>query len=198
MLVNALIAHLAEFGIIMKQGKAGAAEAATLVQDAANTTLSSAAREALQPLVEQLRQTEERIARLEQCIVDWHKSNPTSQRLASIPGIGPITASAIVATITDARLSSSGRASCRLAWPGPAAELERRQEAAGRHHKEGRWLHPEASRHRRQCRTALRPKGEREFNHVGKEPFDEKAAQGRRGGIGEQDGKDQLGAAGTQ
>lgn len=125
MLVNALRAHLAEFGIVMKQGKAGAAAVASLVQDPGNTALSATVREALLPLVEQLHQTEERVARLEQCIVDWHKSNPTSQRLASIPGIGPITASAIVATITDARLFSSGRH--LAAWLG----LVPRQNSSG-------------------------------------------------------------------
>jgi transposase len=125
MLVNALRAHLAEFGIVMKQGKAGAAEVASLVQDAENSALSSSVREALLPLVEQLRHTEERVTRLEQSIVDWHKSNPTSQRLASIPGIGPITASAIVATITDARLFSSGRH--LAAWLG----LVPRQNSSG-------------------------------------------------------------------
>ena len=125
MLVNALRAHLAEFGIVMKQGKAGAAEVASVVQDADNSALSLAVREALLPLVEQLRHTKERIARLEQAIVDWHKSNPKSQRLASIPGIGPITASAIVATITDARLFSSGRH--LAAWLG----LVPRQNSSG-------------------------------------------------------------------
>ena len=125
MLVNALRAHLAEFGIVMKQGKAGAAAVASLVQDADNSALSPVVREALLPLVEQLHQTEERVALLEQCIVDWHKSNPTSQRLASIPGIGPITAGAIVATITDARLFSSGRH--LAAWLG----LVPRQNSSG-------------------------------------------------------------------
>ena len=125
MLVNALRAHLAECGIVMKQGKAGAAAVAALVQDADSVSLSPVVREALLPLVEQLRQTEERVAHLEQRIVDWHKSNPVSQRLASIPGIGPITASAIVATITDARLFSSGRH--LAAWLG----LVPRQNSSG-------------------------------------------------------------------
>ena len=85
-----------------------------------------------------------------------------------------------------------------MAWPRPAAELKRRQGAVGRHHKEGICLHPQASRHRGQCRSALGPKGERQLNHVGKQPSVEEAAQGRRGGIGEQDGKDQLGTSGAQ
>ena len=85
-----------------------------------------------------------------------------------------------------------------MAWPRPTAELEWWQGAVGRYHKEGRWLYPEASRHRGQCRSALRPKGGRQLDDVGKQPSDEEAAQGRRGGIGEQDGKDQLGAPGAQ
>jgi transposase len=125
MLVNALRAHLAEFGVVMKQGKAGAAAVAALVEDAENNTLSLPMREALLPLVEQLRHTEERVARLERLIVEWHKNNPTSLRLASIPGIGPITASAIVATITDARLFASGRH--LAAWIG----LVPRQNSSG-------------------------------------------------------------------
>ena len=125
MLVNALRAHLAEFGFVMKQGKAGAAAVASLVLDADHSSLSPPLREALLPLVEQLHQTEEHVARLEQCIVDWHKSSPTSQRLASIPGTGPITASAVVATIADARLLSSGRHPA--AWLG----LVPRQNSSG-------------------------------------------------------------------
>ncbi len=125
MLVNALRAHLAEFGIVMKQGKAGAAAVASLVEAGETSCLSPAVREALLPLVEQLRHTAERIARMEQLIIDWHKSNPTSQRLASIPGIGPITASAIVATITDAQLFKSGRH--LAAWLG----LVPRQNSSG-------------------------------------------------------------------
>jgi len=125
MLVNALRAHLAEFGIVMKQGKAGAAAVASFIEDGEASCLSSAVREALLPLVEQLRQIAARIARLEGSIVAWHRRNPTSLRLASVPGIGPITASAIVATITDARLFSSGRH--LAAWLG----LVPRQNSSG-------------------------------------------------------------------
>ncbi len=70
MLVNALRAHLAGFGVIIKQGKSGAAAVASLVQNADNGAISSAVREALLPLVEQLHQTKESFTRLEQCIVD--------------------------------------------------------------------------------------------------------------------------------
>lgn len=67
MMVNALRAHLAEFGIVVKQWKAKAAVVLALVQDADNIALGPISREALLPLVERLRRTDERVARLEQC-----------------------------------------------------------------------------------------------------------------------------------
>lgn len=125
MLVNALRGHLAEFGIIMKQGKAGAATLVALIEDEDHDLLAPMVREALLPLVAQLRDTNERIQHLEQHIVAWHKSNVVSRRLATIPGIGPITASAIVATVTDPHLFSSGRQ--LAAWLG----LVPRQNSSG-------------------------------------------------------------------
>jgi transposase len=125
MLVNALRGHLAEFGIIMKQGKAGAATLVALIEDEDHDMLDPMVREALLPLVEQLRETNERITRLEQRIVSWHRSNAVSCRLATIPGIGPIIASAIVATVTDPRLFTSGRQ--LAAWLG----LVPRQNSSG-------------------------------------------------------------------
>jgi transposase len=50
-----------------------------------------------------------RIASLETQILAWHKNNPVSQRLATIPGIGPIIATAIVATVADPSVFCSGR-----------------------------------------------------------------------------------------
>jgi transposase len=42
-------------------------------------------------------------------LLAWHRSNDVSRRLGTIPGIGPITASAIAATVVDANQFSSGR-----------------------------------------------------------------------------------------
>src|SRR5437899_10342294 len=41
----------------------------------------------------------------------WHKSNPVSQRLASVPGIGPIIATALAATVVEPSAFRSGRES---------------------------------------------------------------------------------------
>ena len=57
----------------------------------------------------QLRQLAIEIEKVEAQILDWHRSDPASRRLATIPGIGPITASAIAASVPDASLFRSGR-----------------------------------------------------------------------------------------
>jgi transposase len=59
------------------------------------------AREALRGLATELEALHRRVKQIEGSIVRWHKDNEASRRLAAIPGVGPITASAIVATITD-------------------------------------------------------------------------------------------------
>ena len=57
--------------------------------------------EALAPLVVQLRNLDEAIARLERTIAKLAQKDETARRLMSIPGFGPITASAMAATVQD-------------------------------------------------------------------------------------------------
>src|SRR5512140_2280786 len=92
MLVNALRAHLAEFGIVAAQGLRKVGELIAIVRDDGDTRLPDAARQVLQVLANQIEQIETAVAALERQLLAWHKSNPVSQRLASIPGIGPIIA----------------------------------------------------------------------------------------------------------
>ena len=75
------------------------------------------AREALGSLVEQLRSAQARIKQLEVTLLAWHRSNEASRRLATIPGVGVITATALVATIGDGAQFRSGRQ--LSAWLGP-------------------------------------------------------------------------------
>ena len=58
------------------------------------------AREALRGLAAELEALDRRVKEIEVAIVRWHKDSEASRRLATLPGVGPITASAIVATIT--------------------------------------------------------------------------------------------------
>jgi transposase len=125
MLINALRGHLAEFGIVMAQGRAGVSTLVTLVEDDEHELIPAIAREALLAVADQLRDAHERVAAIERKIVSWHRSNEQSRQLETIPGIGPITASAIAATITDASLFRSGRE--LAAWIG----LVPRQNSSG-------------------------------------------------------------------
>jgi len=101
MLVNALRAHLAEFGIVAAQGLRNVGELIAIVRDDGDTRLPDMARQVLQVLANQIEQIETAVAALERQLLAWHKTNPVSQRLASIPGIGPIIATAIATTVAD-------------------------------------------------------------------------------------------------
>jgi transposase len=109
MLVNAVRGHFAEFGIIAAQGIRRVGELAALLIDADATNLPPLARQVLRALLAQLQALDERIMSLEATIVASHRNNEVSRRLASIPGVGPITASAIVASVADAHQFKSAR-----------------------------------------------------------------------------------------
>src|SRR5436309_1474487 len=98
-LVNALRAHLAEFGVIAPQGLRNVARLIAIVRDESDARLPDLARAVLAVLATQIEQLEAAVTSLERQLMAWHKSNPVSQRLASIPGIGPIIATAIAATV---------------------------------------------------------------------------------------------------
>jgi transposase len=93
MLVNAVRGHFAEFGIVAARGIRRIGELAALLIDEDATNLPPVAREALCALLGPLQTLDERIRKLEAVIVASHRNNEVSRRLASVPGIGPITAS---------------------------------------------------------------------------------------------------------
>ena len=80
-------------------------------------------------------EVEKRVAQVDAEIRAWHRANPVSQRLAKIPGVGPLIASAIVATVADASLFRSGREFA--AWLG----LVPRQKSTGGKQRLGRITH---------------------------------------------------------
>ena len=99
-LLNALRGHLTEVGVIAPQGLRFARELAELIE-ACDETIPFEVCEALAPLVVQLRNLDEAIARLDRIIAKLVQKDETARRLMSIPGFGPITASAMAATIQD-------------------------------------------------------------------------------------------------
>ena len=106
MLVNALRGHLAEFGLIEAQGLHKVARLVAIVVDEMDGRVPEMARQVLKVIVNQLKDIQTGIAELEKQVLAWHKNNPVSQRLATIPGIGPIIATAIAATIADPKSSA--------------------------------------------------------------------------------------------
>ena len=87
-LVNALRAHLAEFGVIAPHGLRNVAGLIVIFRDASDTRLPDLARQVLEVLATQLDQLAVAVAAVEKQLAVWHRSNPVSQRLASIPGSG--------------------------------------------------------------------------------------------------------------
>ena len=108
MLVNALRAHLAEFGVIAPQGIKRVPELTAALEDE-GTRLPEIARTALGTLVAQLGSLQARLREIERQVVAWCRTNDAARRLATIPGVGPVTASAIAATVTDPSAFRSAR-----------------------------------------------------------------------------------------
>lgn len=129
-LINAVRGHLAEFGIIEAQGAWNLPR--VLAHLEAEGEFPEAARQVLRLLAVQLDEAESRLNALDDQIAAWHKVNPVSQRLATIPGIGPLVATAITATVADAGAFRSGREFA--AWIG----LVPRQRSTGGKQRLGR------------------------------------------------------------
>jgi transposase len=106
---NQIRGLLAEFGLVIPQGIAHIAKRVPeLIEDASNE-LPGSFRLLLQRLLEQLKEFDRQVHEIENQIIVWHRTNDGSRKLARVPGIGPITASAMVASIGDAKSFKNGR-----------------------------------------------------------------------------------------
>jgi transposase len=135
-LISAIRAHFAEFGVIVGQRMRNIDRLLGLLADK-GTTLPELARRMLAVLADQLRDVAARVMVVEAELLAWHRANDVSRRLATIPGVGPITASAIVATVGDAAQFKSGRQFA--AWLGlvPQQRSSGGKERLGRISKRG-------------------------------------------------------------
>jgi transposase len=125
MLANALRGHLAEFGLIAAQGLHNVAGLIAIVRNDEDGRVPDMARRVLQVIADAIIKLDTQIAGIEVQIMAWHRSNPMSQRLAAIPGIGPIIATAIAATVAEPGAFRGGREFA--AWLG----LVPRQNSTG-------------------------------------------------------------------
>jgi len=107
--INSIRAHLAEFGIVAPVGRKGVTELLHIVADPSDKRVSEVARACLAALGAQLLGLKEQILEFDRMIMAWHRSNQTSKRLHYIPGVGPMLATALVASVADPRTFRSGR-----------------------------------------------------------------------------------------
>jgi transposase len=116
-LLNALRGHLAEAGVIAAQGQQHARKLAALVEDG-HEHLPECVRSALLPLVARLRDVEEVLGEIDKRIAQEVKADPDARLLMTIPGVGAIKASAIVATIGERGIHQFSGAKNFAAWLG--------------------------------------------------------------------------------
>lgn len=124
-LSNAIRAHVAEFGIVAAAGRLGLERLLDVIADAGDDRLPTDARTCLQMLAAQLGVVKAQILENDRRIMADARSTDLGRRLMAIPGVGPVLASALVASVADPSIFRSGRD--LAAWIG----LVPRQNSSG-------------------------------------------------------------------
>jgi transposase len=108
-LANQLRAFLAEHGILIRKGFPAVRRTVADAIDGCDNGLSGLMRELLRDLYERFKLAEQRLRRYEELIAKVVEQDERCQRLAQLPGVGPLTATAVVASVGNAREFRSGR-----------------------------------------------------------------------------------------
>lgn len=124
-LINQIRGLLAEYGIVIPQRVSQVRYRLPFVLEDAENGLTAIAREWLQALAEELQAFDQRLAATDQQIAQVFEADEACQRLAQLSGIGPLTATALVAAVGDATAFKNGREFA--AWLG----LVPRQHSTG-------------------------------------------------------------------
>src|SRR5688500_10801482 len=106
---NQIRGLLGEFGLIIPQGISHIGERVPALLEDASNELPPALRQLIEHLTAHLKELDRQVKEFERQIIAWHRSSELSQRLEKIPGIGPLAASALVASIADAHSFDNGR-----------------------------------------------------------------------------------------
>jgi transposase len=122
---NQLRGLLSEFGIVMPKGITTLERRMPEILADAENGLPGSSRELFARLYAHFKELSRQVHELEQQIKAWHRENMASRRLEAIPGIGPLSASALAASIGDAKAFKNGRQ--LAAWLG----LVPRQNSSG-------------------------------------------------------------------
>lgn len=131
-LINTLRGYLAEFGIVAARGRMGVEAILEVLADDEDDRIPDLARECLLPLASELRHVKQKILETDRKIMRVHRSNDICQRLETIPGVGPVIATRVVAEVPDPKIFKSGRAFS--AWVG----LVPKQHSSGGRDRMGR------------------------------------------------------------
>jgi transposase len=107
--INAIRGHLAEFGIVAPVGRHGVEELLNVLADPNDKRVPEIARACLSAFGAQLRRIKEQVLEFDRLIRAWHRSDEMSMRLDEAPGVGPVLATAVVATVADPKSFRSGR-----------------------------------------------------------------------------------------
>ena len=122
---NQIRGLLAEFGLEIPQGIGYISKRVPDIIEDASNELPGILRIEIQSLLEHLNELDTRADHCEKKIVAWHKQSETSKKLEAIPGIGPLTATALIASLGEAKNFKNGRQVA--AWIG----LVPRQHSSG-------------------------------------------------------------------
>ena len=153
--INAIRAHLAEFGIVAPVGRHGVEALLEVVADVSDDRVPEVARACLAALGVQLRRFKAQILEFDRMIMAWHRSNETSRRLDDLPGVGPALATALVASVADPKAFRSGRRLLRLDRARAEAALKRGQGQARQYQQARRSLFAQPVHRRRTRRHPL-------------------------------------------
>jgi transposase len=107
--INAIRAHLAEFGIVAAVGRQGVEQLLEIVANPNDKRIPEIARGCLSALGAQLRGIKQQVLEFDRMIKAWHRSNQMCRQLDDCPGVGPALATAIVASVADPKAFRSGR-----------------------------------------------------------------------------------------
>lgn len=107
--INAIRAHLAEFGVVAGIGRNGLLELLHLIRKGERPELPTEACLCLTALADQVDLLKQRILEMDRQIMKWHRAHELSRKLEGIPGVGPLVATALAASIPDPGVFRSGR-----------------------------------------------------------------------------------------
>jgi transposase len=113
---NQIRGLLGEFGLIIPQGIANIAKRVPELIEDGSIELTGSFRLLIDSLMDHLKVLDKQVDELDVKIKEWHRESEVSRKLEKIPGIGPVTASALIATIGDAKNFDNGRQ--MAAWLG--------------------------------------------------------------------------------